>query len=173
MSDFLPKEYELPKSESRFTKFEKDQTTRIRILPSGLDLDTIRFYEYFDISWEAPKPIRSSKPFEDTPWIRDWEKQKEVWSMKIWNYETECVQILSITQKTIKEQIIAYNEDKDYGSPVWYDLKIKKTWEKLKTKYSVIPGPVKEFEADENFVDIDIDWAWFLECEKDIFKEIK
>ena len=170
MSDFIPEWYEIPKTQSRFTKFEKDETTRVRVLPSWLDLDTIRYFEYFDTSWEKPKPIRSIKPFTETRWIRDWDKVKLVWSMKVWNYNEECIQIMSISQKTIQQAIFDLYMDDDYKSPTWYDLKIKRTGDKLETKYSVIAWPVRDFEEDMG-TDISIDWSGFLESESDIFKE--
>jgi len=174
MSDFLPQDYEIPKAASNYTKFAEDETTRIRILPSWLDKDVIICYEYFDNRWEHPAPVRSSKEFETTPGIREWDRQKEVWNFKVWNYDLEQVQICNVPQKSIKEAIMGYYKDEDFGSPVGYDLKVTRTGKKLETKYNVIATPPKDF--DQNLLewkDFDIDWVGFIECEKDIFRKIE
>jgi hypothetical protein len=173
MNNFLPKNYEIPKTPSKYTKFENDKTTRIRILPSWTDKDTIIFYEYFDISGENPKPVRSIKPFQETPWIKEGQKQKEIWNCKVWNYEIEQVQICSIWQMTIKEAIMNYYMDNDFWSPVLFDLKISKKWEKLETTYWVIASPPKEFDKSLLvWKDFKIDWSGFLKCETDIFQKV-
>lgn len=172
--DFLPKDYEIPKAPSRYTKFVKDETVKIRILAQEWDKTTQIFYEYFDIRWDKPKPVRSINEFEDTPWIKEWEYQKEVWSVKVWNYDEEIVQIMSIQQKTIKEAIMSYYEEEAYWNPTWYDLKISREWDKLLTKYKVVALPPKEF--DEKLIDwkdVTIDWCGFMECETEIFKNIE
>jgi len=46
-------------------------------------------------------------------------------------------------------QIVALNEDEDYGDPTTYDLKIKKTGEMLETRYTVIPGKIEELTREE------------------------
>ena len=79
---------------------------------------------------------------------------------------------MSISQKTIQQAIYDLYMDEDYWTPTWYDLKIKRTGEKLETKYSIIAWPVKEFE-ENIWKDIDIDWVWFLESESDIFAEVE
>lgn len=174
MSSFLPDGYELPKNNSGFTKFEKDKTTKIRVLPSGLDQDAIIFFEYFDESGEKPKPIRSLKPFNDMPWIKEWRKAKECWSMKVYNYETEQIEICTINQSSIKQVIMWFFADEDYGEPTKYDLKISKTGEALETKYSVTPTPPKAFDMKLiEWIDKNIDWTWFIQGESNIFLEIE
>jgi len=172
--DFLPPDYEIPKSPSRYTKFEKDWTTKIRILPQEWDKITQIYYEYFDTRWEKPKSVRSIKEFETTPWIREWEHQKQMWSFKVWNYDKEIIQICSIWQKSIQESIFAYHKEEAYWNPTWYDLKISREWEKLTTKYSIVALPPKPFDKSLlEWKEVNIDWIWFLECETEIFKTIE
>lgn len=171
MNDFLPEGYEIPKTPSRYTRLD-DWTTKLRLLPSGLDRDTIIYYEYYDTRWEKPLPIRSFKPFDSTPWIKVWERVKEVWAMKVYNYNDKIVQVFSVPQKTIKEAIINLYEDEDYGSPLLYDLKIKRTGEKLDTKYSIIAWPLKDFEEPTDFKDVRIDWATYMESGTEVFLDI-
>lgn len=174
MSDFLDEEYEIPKAPSNYTKIEKDVTTKLRVLPSWNDKDVIICYEYFDIRWDKPKPIRSLTKFTETPWIKEWEKAKEVWNLKVWNYDLEQIQIYNIPQVTVKEAIMKYFKDEDYLSPVNYDLKISKTWDWYETKYAVLASPPKAFNQSLlKWKEVNIDWAGFLECESDIFKPIE
>ena len=172
---FLPENYELPASENNFTKFEKDKTTKLRILLSWLDKNCVIYYEYFqDIEWWKVKPIRSTKKFTETPWINAKSQVKEVWSFKVYNYEAQSIQICSIPQKWIKETIMNLIWDSDYGDPLGYDIKISKTGEGMETKYSLLASPPKEFDDKLIFnKDKDIDWAWFLSSEKDIFHKIE
>lgn len=172
---FLPENYEIPTSESRYTKFEKDKTTKIRVLKSWMDQDCIVFWEYFQIQadWKT-KPIRSKTKFNETPWIENWKIQKEIWGIKVFNYETQSIQICNIGQKWIKETIMNFINDEDYGSPLLYDLKISRQWDWLDTKYGIVPW--KTIEFDEKLIewkDIKIDWVGFLNSEKDIFSENK
>ena len=170
MTTFLPDNYELPTTESNYTKFEKDKETKIRILLSWLEQDCIVYYEYFaDAENWKTKPIRSVKKFLTTPWINAKSTVKEIWSFKVFNYNTQTVQICSISQKSIKEALLWYIKDNDYGSPLWFDIKITKSWEMLETKYAVIVSPPKPFDFKQIKEDKKIDWAWFLSSEKDVF----
>lgn len=172
--DFLPQDYEVPKSPSRYTKFVKDETVHLRILAQEWDKMTQIYWEYYDTRWEKVKPVRSFEKFEETPWIKVWEYQKENWSIKVWNYDEELIQIMSIPQKSIKEAIIAYYQEDAYWAPTKYDLKISRKWDKLLTTYKVVALPPKDF--DEKLLEgkeIIIDWAWFMDSETEIFKNIE
>ncbi len=78
--------------------------------------------------------------------IDDEENVKFFWSMVVWDYQTEAVEILEITQKSIQKAIKAIASDKDWGSPLLYDLKVSKTGEKLETRYTVQPKPAKPLD---------------------------
>ncbi len=169
MNDFLPQDYEIPKAPSKYTRFEKDTTTRLRILPSGLERDVILFNQYFDKSTN-PKgiPVRSIKEFESTPWIMWDDKVKAMWAVKVWNYDEKIIQIWDIGQKTIQTMLQKFAEDEDYWSPVNYDIKLTKDWDGLESKYSIMPGIIKDFNA-EDFEDVKIDWSAYLACEENVF----
>lgn len=170
---FLEESYELPVTPSNYTKFEDWETTKFRILPSWMDTDCIVFYEYFDKSqWENGKPVRSSNKFDETPWIQPWQEPKEKWSFKVWNYNLEQIQICSIGQKSIKEAIMNLIKDTDYGEPLWYDIKVKREWQQLETKYWVLPWPVKDFDIDLTWKDKKIDWVTYLESGTECFLNV-
>lgn len=183
MSDFLPKDYELPKTKSMYGKassLSDGDSMKIRILPNQDWDKCFVYYEYYNeqkknSKWEMGCPERSVKQFESTPWL-DTSKGRVsyCWGLKVWNYETESVQLFTIPQKSIKEIIMQYRDEDDYWDPTGYDLKITRTGEKLETKYGVIASPPKPF--DESLLewnDKSIDWIWFLNSETEIIKDIK
>lgn len=74
------------------------------------------------------------------------ERIKHFWAMVVWNYASECVCILEITQATIQKHILALAQS-DWGSPLDYDLEITRTGEKLETEYTVLNLPPKPTPA--------------------------
>jgi hypothetical protein len=160
---FLPAGYAEPTgggSGGRYLKLEKGVTTRIRILsPTPL-----MGWEYWT---EMGKPKRF-KELTGTPEDirRDEngapERPKFFWAMAVWNYNSEAVQIWSVTQATVRKAIEDLVGDEDYQDPLKYDLKITRTGEKLETKYSVIPGKESDFTNQEAVAEaIAINWdAW-------------
>lgn len=138
--DFLPKDYQPPKATSRYTKFESWKTTKIRILSNA-----VVGWEYFTTE---NKPVRQKEKFQNMPDIKKDAKQKEFWALIVWNYESSQIEILELTQASIKSAIMNLYMDADYGDPKNYDIKIKREWEGLETEYSVIPWPVREVDAD-------------------------
>lgn len=124
----LPTNYEPPKKESGYFRFN-DGDNKIRILS-----EPVIGYEYFTVE---NKPRRSKEPFDDPMDIRENERIKEFRAFVIWNYDLKKIQIMSITQSSIKKQIMGLAQDEDFGDPVDYDLKINKTGEKLETQYLV------------------------------------
>ena len=134
MEDFLPKDYEIPVAQSNYMKFVKGDN-RFRILGSS-----VVGFEYFT---KDNKPIRSKEPFEDAyPHdMKDKGKVKAFWAFPVFNYETQSVQILELTQKTIMESIKSLVSNPKWGSPFMYDLNVKKTGEGMETSYSTQPEP--------------------------------
>lgn len=137
----LPEDYQPSQSwEWSYTKL-KDWDNKIRILTSP-----IIWFEYFKAD---NKPKRSKTMFKDTPDIKEWWKVKEFRAFAIYNYDVEQVQLMEITQNSIKNQIREYSKDEDYWNPKWYDIKINKTGKDLETKYQVKPLPPKPFTNEE------------------------
>ena len=151
---FLPDNYEPPKSQGKYLKLTQG-AHRIRILSksitgyevwaanqaTGQDRYPFRFKELKDIN------VKPSKP-GDQP--------KHFWAMKIWNYDTEQIQIAQFTQKTIQSLILDFYNNTDYGDPKGYDITITRKGEgKDNTTYTAVPSPPKELseevkQANEN-----------------------
>ena len=54
------------------------------------------------------------------------------------------MQVWSVGQKTIRDQIVSISRDADFGDPRNFDIKIKKEGEKMKTTYTINPLPPTE-----------------------------
>jgi hypothetical protein len=66
--------------------------------------------------------------------------------MPVFNYHTEQVEILELTQKSIQKAIKDLARDKDFGSPTEYDIKVTKTGEGKETRYSTMGKPPKKLD---------------------------
>ena len=137
---FLPDSYEIPQSQSNYMRF-LEGINRFRILASA-----IVGYEYFSTD---NKPHRSKELFESTPDIKKDGKVKAFWAFPVYNYQTNSVQILEITQKSIMGAIKSIVDNPKWGVPFLYDLAIIKTGEGLDTEYQVQAEPPIGEPSDE------------------------
>jgi hypothetical protein len=69
---------------------------------------------------------------------------KHFWAFAVWNYDTESVELLEVTQATIQSAILSLVKDEDWGDPKQYDIKINRTGDGFETKYTVTPRPKKD-----------------------------
>ena len=140
--EFAPKGYELPESNS-FMKFAQGKN-KFRILSS-----LVTGYEY----WTADKKcVRSRTEFTETPGIAVDENGKSkvshFWVLAVYNYATEFIQQLEITQKGIQKYILGLVNDEDWGNPKGYDIVVTREGEGMATKYTVAANPHKEMPAE-------------------------
>lgn len=142
MSDFLPTNYEIPKTPSGYMRFQEGANT-IRILSSA-----IVGYEYFT---KENKPVRQKDIFEDMPTdIKQGGKIKPFWAFIVWNYQLKLIQILELTQKSIMTYIKqALVDNPKWGDPKMYDITIHKTGEGLDTEYTVAGEPPLEQPSED------------------------
>lgn len=134
MNDFFPTtDYKLPET-SNYLKLTEGEHT-FRVLSSA-----VVGYSYFT---KDNKPVRSRTPFDETP--SDIKKDGRVnhfWAFVIWNYESNRVQILEISQKTIQTQMKALIDNAKWGSPKNYDITITRKGTSMNdTEYTVMPNP--------------------------------
>src|SRR5690606_36301364 len=144
---FLPPNYEPPKTGGNYMKFEKGEN-KLRILSH-----CITGYEYWT---QDNKPVRvHNMPLErpENMKIRN-EKEhwmnsiKHFWAFVVWNYKTESIQILEITQASIQNAILGLYNESEWGHPNRYDITVVRSGEGMETKYQVIPKPPKEVTKD-------------------------
>ena len=129
--NFLPADYEAPKPMSNLYFKPQDGENRIRILSKPifgwedwtLEKKPIRF----KMNEKPAKPVDPKKPI------------KHFWAMIVWNVLAEQIQIMQVTQATIRSSIEALCKDEEWGSPYEYDIKITKKGEGIETEYSVLP----------------------------------
>ena len=135
---FLPKNYQAPKTSGFYMKLQ-DGENKIRILSQPV------------IGWEdwiEKKPVRfkmdekPKQPFDAKSPVRHF------WAFIVWNYAEEQIQVLHVTQATIRSSIEALCKDEDWGDPFFYDIKIIRKGEELKTEYMVNPLPHKSLSEN-------------------------
>ena len=166
MNEFLPKDYVLPK-ESDFMTL-RDGMNKFRILSAPT-----RGYQYFNTE---NKPVRSeTKPINPVDLGNYEGKPNRInyfWAVKVYNFATNKVELLTITQITIIEAIIGYISNSDWGDPRDYNLTIKKEGQKMNTKYTVMPSPrnneITE-EMQKAINETDIDFEEWMRGGKNIF----
>jgi|SRR5579863_9788489 len=135
---FLPENYQAPKTNSGYMKLQEGEN-RIRILSKP-----ILGWE----DWHEKKPVRYR--LEDKP-SSSYDPLKPIrhfWAFIVWNYGEEQIQILHLTQATVRKSIEALCRDEEWGSPYFYDLKIIKKGEMESTEYKVNPIPHKALDPN-------------------------
>jgi hypothetical protein len=154
MTDFLPKDYELPESERRYAELEEGQNT-FRILSPAI----VGYEWWVDTEENGRKPIRVRTAEEVPTEVRNatetQDRPKHFWAFAVFNYASQSIQVLEIKQQTIMRALDALVKNPKWGSPLGYDLTI----EKVKTgsrdwdvEYHVIPEPPSKL--DEGVVEL-------------------
>lgn len=134
--NFLPDNYEAPRTSNYYLKLNEGEN-RIRILSQP-----ILGWE----DWHDKKPVRYT--FDSKP-NKSFDPKKPVkhfWAFIVFNYNEEQIQVMHVTQATIRKSIEALCRDKDWGAPYFYDIKIMKTGEGVDTEYAVNPVPHKPID---------------------------
>jgi hypothetical protein len=143
MNNFLPKDYELPESERRYTELEEGGNT-LRILSPAI----VGYEWWVDTDGGGRTPIRVRTAEEVPSEVRNatesQDKAKHFWSFTVYNYATQSIQVLEVKQQTIMRALDSLVKNPKWGSPLEYDVTI----EKVKTgsrdfdvEYHVIPEP--------------------------------
>lgn len=155
MSDnFLPQDYEVPKSNSKYiNKFDQGEN-KFRILSKAI-IGTLVWRDNKPHRFKADEAvtIQPNDPVKNPP--------KHFWAMVVWSYSRKDIVILETTKLTIQEPIRALNAAGTWGSPMNYDIIVTKTGEGLDTKYAVMPSPKEEVTEEikqalaENPVDLE------------------
>ena len=165
---FLPPEYEVPSKAGSYSKFE-DGDNRFRFLASPI----IGWVGWKTQPDGGRKPVR--KHMNETISVNEVDNEDQIkhfWAMPVYNYRTDQIEILEITQKGIQKAIKSLVNDSDWGSPINYDIVINKKGQKLETEYQVMPKPAKQLDPGikQAFEDMFINLNALYEG-KDPFKE--
>lgn len=148
-NSWLPQDYEVPQSASKYMKIEQGQN-KIRVL----DRPVIGYEAWKEVDGKdtpvrftmADRPtdlsgFRVSK-FSGKPQLHHF------WAFPVWNYRTKSVEVLQITQQTLQKPLQELWTNPDWGRPDGYDVIISKTGEKLETEYGVQAQPPKAMDPD-------------------------
>ena len=136
ITQFLPTDYMAPRLNESYTKLANG-VNKIRILSCPI------------VGWEDwidQKPVRYRMDDKPKNWNDIKNPGKHFWSMLIWNYQEEVIQILHITQVTIRKAIEDLSNDSDWGAPFFYDIKITREGVLKQTEYAVNPLPHKDLD---------------------------
>ena len=139
MTDFLPKGYKVPENQGDYLKF-KPGDNKFRILTSP-----ILGHQGWEDTPDGNKVHRAKKESDLPSGLRD---IKHFWSMPVWSYDNNRIQILTLTQSTIMRSIESFINNPDWGSPLNYNITVNKQGEKLKTEYNIIPSPKSELPQE-------------------------
>ena len=137
-NDFLPEGTKIPDSREGYMKFAEGDN-RFRVLSSAIT--GIEFWVEVD---GGKKPFRIKEggvapdSFVDEP--------KYFWAFVVWNYASEKVQILEVTQKGVMKSIKALVGDEDWGDPKQYDIVVTRVGQMKESKYNVVPKPAKKLD---------------------------
>lgn len=135
---FLPDNYKAPSAKDGYMKLQEGEN-KIRILSKPI----IGWED-----WDDKKPVRFRMDNKPKAPIDPKKQVRHFWAMIVWNCKEEMIQILQITQASIRERIQCLAQDPDWGAPFGYDLKIVKSGEGMKTEYNVNPSPHKPISQD-------------------------
>ena len=139
----LPSGYETPQAASKYTKLLIG-TTKLRILSQPIIWRLDRKEELVD-GKQKKKPLRF--PMDKKPSVvynPKWLKHFRC--TIVWNYELWELQAREITQASIRNLLQALIADDDFKDIYSYDLKITREWEKLDTKYTILPWKVTDVD---------------------------
>jgi len=140
-NSFLPPNYEKPALGSKYLKFLAGDN-KFRILSGAI----VGYVDWQDLEDGNRKPIRTKeKPKQSFDPLKPC---KHFWTFIVWDYRDEAIKILEITQVTIQDAIFNLHSDDNWGDPREYDLNIRKTGNKLETKYTIIPMPPKKLSVE-------------------------
>jgi hypothetical protein len=143
MDEFLPQDYEAPNTDSKYMKFEEG-VNNFRVLSKA-----VVGWEWWTDGAEDAREVHRVKSEAEVPGhIRNQadtrKKAKHFWSMVVHNNVTNQIQILHITQTSIRNAILSLAQNPKWGNPREYDINVIKTKTGSKdfdVEYTVQPDP--------------------------------
>ena len=144
---WLPTDYKIP--ESTWGNYFKisEETQEFRILTSP-----VIGWEYFkEEDWKSV-PVRQKAEFDGIPSdSKNGDKPKEFWAFVVWNHTLGKVQLMEITQQSLKKEIWKYAKDEEnWGDPKKYDFSVSKSGKGKETRYTLMALPKSKFDGDDD-----------------------
>ena len=151
----FPSDYRDPSSGSNYMKLE-DGSSKFRVLS-----EPVMGWLYWVEKDGKRKPVRV-RDFKEVPQefrapADSKMKAKYFWAMLVWNYNDSRAQVLEITQATIRNAMLALDQDSDWGDARGYDIAITKSGKGMETEYHATPKNKAVFDkSDKNIPVIDL-----------------
>ena len=131
-NNFLPDSYEVPAGgNGGYMKFKEGANTF-----RALSRPVIGWVGWLDD--KTPIRVRNEAELNDKQ-LR--ERPKHFWAFVVWNYQTQAIEVLEISQATIQRALEALINNQSWGSPFNYDITVTRTGAALDTAYMVAPSP--------------------------------
>lgn len=139
---FYPAGYEKKEKPNDYMKLTEGEH-KIRILTSP-----IIGYETWTGDGPESKPHRA-KTFKEGVGLPNRDGNvKEFHAFIVWDYETNMVRLLNVTQPSVQDGIYKQSQDEDWADPTQYDIVITRTGKgKFDTRYTLtfkLPKPMSE-----------------------------
>jgi len=140
-------QYEVPKGDSKYLKFEKGQT---KFMPMD---SAIIGYQYWTNDSKPMRLKEQPEKLSTLPNIRQEDdgsyKLQHFWAFPVVDAKDGKVKVLEITQKGIQGDIRNYATNEEWGNPVQkYTFTVSKTGEKFETKYTTMANPAKDLPKE-------------------------
>ena len=156
MTDVFPKNHKPEKAGNRdtslFTKFAQGDN-KVRVLSEA----TIGY-----VWWVDRKPNRCKDLDEIPDGVAKGGKDgwKEFYAFKVYNLTEQTVQLMEITQSTIKGALFDLNNSDEWGDIRSYNINIRRSGEGKETEYTVMPSPKSELTPAqlESVERVKLDW---------------
>ena len=155
MSNPFDKNYKVPQRPSNYMRWQ-DGANKFRIINAK---ESIAGYEAWDKRGDKPVVkrwtldgetegtsnmlIADSFAIEGDPNGKT-ERARIFWSLVVWNYQTENIEVLNITQYSIRKELTALSKNEDWGVIDTFNITVnrEKTGNKnTDVEYTVNPSP--------------------------------
>tara|TARA_Y100000310_G_scaffold64953_1_gene60465 strand:- start:49 stop:744 length:696 start_codon:yes stop_codon:yes gene_type:complete len=145
-----------PSLTSDYLKIREGEKHRIRIM--GTSKDPATFIQGWEAWDQDNKPHR--EPYElGKPCSRELKdidrnaNPKLFWMFTVFHVDEERAKVFAVTQRTIKDPILAYAKNPKWGDPRSYIIEIGRTGSGMETEYTVIAEPPIE-PPDQKIIDV-------------------
>jgi hypothetical protein len=158
---WLNEGYKEPKTGGNYTKLNNGKDTGPGIKETSIRILTepTMGFVLWDKRGEKPQPkrfpvnenltLKQPIPKQYDECITQKDPLKFFWAMVVWNYDEKAIQILELTQKSIRDKILNLASNNKWGDPRNYDISILRITKGDKTSYDVVANPPIGEPSDE------------------------
>ena len=143
MTDYLPKNYQEPKLPTNYLRAFEQGDTKVRIMSP-----MIRGWKFWVEGGINPTTNQEEKGrmiyLPEDAKLDPHTKPRFFWGFVVFNHNHEMIQIMEIISTQIKEPLLGYFHDPQWGDPRGYDIVISREGVGLTTRYQVRPYPNSE-----------------------------